>query len=225
MQRRSNDDVLEEVLDIKGAEVIDVGCGEGHLARWLTRRGAHVPGIEVSPRALAKAQANAAVGDEHYIQGFAEDLPVANRSADVVIFFNSLHHVDADGLATAIKEASRVLKFGGVLYVSEPLAEGAYFDLMKPAHDETRPRLLAYQALQFAPDYGFVREREILHINAVPLRDFEQLHDRITSINPHVRARFDENEELIRENFDKLGVKTDDGWDFDQPLRVTVLRK
>jgi len=225
MQRRSNEDVLEEVLDIEGAEIIDVGCGEGHLARWLTRRGAHVTGIEVSPRALAKAQASAPVGDEHYMQGVAEDLPVANRSADVVIFFNSLHHVDADGLSTAIKEASRVLKFGGVLYISEPLAEGAYFELMKPAHDETRPRLLVYQALQFAPDYGFVREREILHVNAVPLNDFEQLRDRITSINPHVRARFDEHEGMIRQNFDKLGTKTDNGWEFDQPMRVTVLRK
>lgn len=225
MQRRSNEDVLEEVLEIEGAVVIDVGCGDGHLVRWLTKRGAHVTGIEVSPRALARAQSTPPVGHEHYMQGCAEDLPVANRSADIVIFFNSLHHVDQVGLATAIKEASRVLKFGGMLYVSEPLAEGAYFELMKPAHDETRPRMLAYQALQFAPDYGFVREREILHVNAVPLKGFDHLRDRLTSINPHVRARFDESEPQIRETFERLGAKTNGAWTFDQPMRVTVLRK
>lgn len=66
---------MEELLPFRDATVVDVGCGDGWLVRSLTRRGAHATGIEVSPKYLAYAQSIAAVGDEHYMQGIAEDLP------------------------------------------------------------------------------------------------------------------------------------------------------
>lgn len=225
MENRTNEDVLEELLQVANADVVDVGCGDGSLVRWLTRRGAHVTGVEISPKMLAKAQRHDHVGDEHYIQGAAEDLPVPNRSTDIVIFFNSLHHIDAGGLAKAMTESSRVLRLGGLVYVSEPMPEGPYFELMRPAHDETKARLAAYQVLLFAPEYGFIREREILHVAPVKVASYDAFHDRITSINPHTRERFEENEELIRENFDRLGTFDGEVWWFDQPMRVTLLRK
>ena len=225
MQTRTNTDVLTELLDLEGRRVIDVGCGDGALARWMTKRGAHVTGVEVSPRMLSQARAAEAAGDEHYMPGLAEDLPVPNRSADVVIYFNSLHHVEVTGLPKAMREAARVLEHGGVLYVSEPMAEGPYFELMKPAHDETAVREAARQVLQHAPEYGFLREKEVLHINPVPVKSFEAFQDRITQINPQTRSRFEEHEAEIRANFDKTGRQTDKGFEFDQPMRVGLYRR
>lgn len=225
MEKRTNEEILQELLPIENADIVDVGCGDGSLVRWLTRRGAHVTGVEVSPRMLAKAQAVEHVGDESFIAGIAEDLPLPNRAVDIVIFFNSLHHVDAMGLAKAMREAGRVLRFGGIVYVSEPMAEGPYFELMRPAHDETKARLAAYQTLLFAPEYGFIREREVLHVAPVKVNSFEAFRDRITSINPHTRERFDENEAQIRENFDRFGEFDGEVWWFDQPMRVTMLRR
>lgn len=225
MEKRTSTEVMKEILNLNNATVIDVGCGDGWLTRWFAAEGAHATGIEVSPRHLAHARAIRPVGDEHYIQGLAEDLPVPSGSADIVIYFNSLHHVDVEGLPKALKEAARVLKNGGILYVSEPLPEGPYFELMKPAHDETLVRGRAQEALRHGPDYGLLLERQFTHLDSVKLDDFQAFHDRLTSINPYIRERVDEQEAELRLSFERLGQKTDNGWTFEQPMRVTVLRR
>ena len=225
MEERSGTQLIEELLDLEHSDIVDVGCGDGWLTRFLAGHGGHVTGIEVSPRQLVNARSIKQVADEQYMQGIAEELPIRSRSTDIVIFYNSLHHVDADGLPKAFREASRVLRHGGVLYVSEPMAEGAYFDLMKPAHDETLARRQAQEALRHAPEFGLLVEKQLSHIDSVKFRDFRAFHDRITSINPHTRARFDDQEEDMRANFERLGVQVDDGWVFQQPMRVAVLRR
>jgi Methylase involved in ubiquinone/menaquinone biosynthesis len=225
MERRSSLEVMEELLPLRGATIVDVGCGDGWLTRVLTRRGAHVTGIEVSPRHLQGARTTPPVGDEHYIQGVAEDLPIVSRSVDIVLFFNSLHHIDKDGLAKALSESARVLKSGGILYVSEPLPEGPYFEVMKPVHDETEVRQQAQAILRTAPEYGLLVERTVHHVDKVKLRDFEAFHDRLTSINPHVREQFDELEDAIRDSFHSLGRQVEDGWEFEQPMRACLLRR
>lgn len=225
MERRSSLDVMEGLLPLRGATIVDVGCGDGWLTRLLTKRGAHLTGIEVSPRHLQEARTTAPVGDEHYIQGIAEDLPIVSRSVDVVLFFNSLHHIDKSGLPKALRESARVLKSGGILYVSEPLAEGPYFEVMKPVHDETEVRHQAQEVLRLAPEFGLLSERTLTHVDQVKLRDFNAFHDRLTSINPHVREKFIELEDDLRASFERLGRQVEDGWLFDQPMRVCLLRR
>ena len=225
MEKRTNRDVLEQFLELPGKTIIDVGCGDGSLVRLLTRKGAHVTGIEASPKQLAQARAAESVGDERYIQGHAEELPAESRSADIVIFLNSLHHVNVDDLAQALKEAARVLKRGGLLYVSEPLAEGPYFELMRPVHDETVVRRRAYETLCQAHLYGFLPEQELVHVNALPIKDFGAFERRITLVNPEIRIRFDEEVEELRKAFEELGEKGEGGRVFDQPMRVNVYRK
>ena len=225
MEQISGTKLMEENLELEHAAVIDVGCGDGWVCRFLAEKGAHVTGIEVSPKQLAHARSIPAVADEHYMQGIAEDLPVRSGTADIVVFYNSLHHVDAMGLPWALKEAARVLKPGGVLYISEPMAEGDYFDLMRPAHDETVARHLANEILRRGPEFKLRVEKQIFHLDRVRFPDFQAFHDRITSINPHTRNRFDEMEDEFRANFKLLGEQDEDGWSFEQPMRVTIMRR
>ena len=208
MQRRTSAELIGEMLPLKGATVVDVGCGDGWLVRAMTRMGAHVTGVEVSPKHLAHAQQIPPVGDEHYIQGIAEDLPILTRSVDIVVFFNSLHHVDEPGLFKALRESARVLKSGGILFVSEPLAEGPYFETMKPVHDETAVRKRAQEALRYGPEFGLLLEKALTYVDTVEMKDFKAFHDRLTMINPHVRERFDEKEDELRALFESLGRKT-----------------
>ena len=207
------------------AVVVDVGCGDGSLARLLARKEAHVTGVDVSAGLLNRARGADAVADERYVEGKAEDLPLESLTADIVVFFNSLHHVDVEQMASALAEAARVLKPGGVLYVSEPLAEGSYFDVVKPVHDETEVRRRAYETLRTATGNHFEGVSEIFHLNPMPMKSFDAFRDRIVSVNPETRSRFDALGDRVRDAFERLGRRTKDGWMFDQPMRVNIYRK
>lgn len=223
--RRTNSDVLTSTLELQGKKVVDVGCGEGHLVRLMTRHGAKAFGVECNPLQLEKAHGEKPVGDEVYYEGRAEDLPFAAGSIDVAVFFNSLHHVDIDNMGQALSEATRVLKSGGVLYVCEPVAEGPHFDLMQPVHDETVVRAKAYDALQSASDLGLTAEDEFTYIHPAMHADFNQFKERMLRINPDRADDFDKLEDGLKDAFERLGEPAKNGFTFDQPMRVNVFTK
>lgn len=105
--RRTNSEVLTATLELQGKKVIDVGCGEGHLVRLMTRHGAKAFGVECSALQLEQAHQQKPVGGEIYYEGRAEKLPFDADSIDVAVFFNSLHHVDIDHMELALTEAAR----------------------------------------------------------------------------------------------------------------------
>jgi SAM-dependent methyltransferase len=222
MNQRRNSDVIVETVEVAGKRVIDVGCGDGGLARHLARHGAaSVLGVETSPRQLAKARAADPVAGVTIVEGVAEHLPAEAGSADLVVFFNSLHHVP--GRAQALAEAVRVLAPGGLVYVSEPVAEGPFFEMVRPVDDETEVRAQAYDALRNAP--GLTQEREFFYVHTVRLRDFAALRERIVSANSEREAIFAARDAELCALFGRLATPCDDGHCFDQPMRVNVLRR
>ena len=72
-----------------------------------------------------------------------EYLPFRDSCFDATLFFNSIHHIPEDSMEAAISEAISVTKSGGLIYVAEPLAEGACFELDSPVEDETEVRAQA----------------------------------------------------------------------------------
>ncbi len=124
----SHTEIAGELLELEGKTALDVGCGEGRFTAVLAARAAHVTGIDINQDSLDLAKAKAA-GDGARVtwrNARAEDMPFDDSSLDVVVFSNSLHHIAPEKMDTAIGEAGRVLKPGGVLYVMEPVAAGAF---------------------------------------------------------------------------------------------------
>ena len=98
-----------------GRTVVDLGCGGGLLAVPLARAGAHVVGLDLAPKALRAA---AAQQSERLLAAQADlaELPLAERSADLVLLADVLEHVDDP--AAVVAQAARVLRPGGALFVN-----------------------------------------------------------------------------------------------------------
>lgn len=114
-------DVLQEKLPA-GAEVLDVGCGNGVISRSLGKRGFKVKGIDVSEKAIARAKElndNPAV---HFEVVSAEQLVADGHRYYAVICSEVLEHLHEPGkLLTVLHQT---LHDDGVLIVTVPNGKG-----------------------------------------------------------------------------------------------------
>ncbi|MBB1493047.1 class I SAM-dependent methyltransferase [Paracoccus sp. MC1854] len=148
--------VLTDALQAVGArDILDLGCGEGGIARALSRRGFRVTGVEPSPEAAARAAQRAP--SARFLCARAEDLPAGLAGFDAAIFVNSLHHIPGKAMPAALLQAAATLRPGGRLVVIEPLGQGSFFRIMQPVEDETRIRAAARQAIE-----RLIRERRLI---------------------------------------------------------------
>lgn len=226
MDKRRNTDVIVETLTLQGKRVIDVGCGDGGLVRRLSRLGARVLGVECSPRQLAKAHAVVKVGDEEIVEGVGQALPVDDESADLVVFFNSLHHIPIEHQAKAMAEAARVLKTDGEVYVNEPLPFGPFFEAARPVDDETWVRGAALAAVKGAWVHGLEEVTEFSYIHPMLVADYEAFREKIVSADSSRESKFVAFDSELRERFARLAQPVPEGgFLFEQPMRVNLLRK
>ena len=225
MDKRRNGEVLRETLDLPGKSILDIGCGDGNLARMMAKMGAKVVGLEPSETQLAKAQSAEPINGAEYLQGSAMDLPFEDQHFDAVVFFNSLHHIPKEGRYKSLEEAARVVKTGGIVYICEPVASGPHFDLMRPVDDETEVRSHAYKQIGKAKEAGLNQVSEIKYEHTVIRGSYEEFRDKIIAPDPQRKAAFDALDGGLRDAFERLGTKTDKGYTFAQPMRVNVLKK
>lgn len=171
----STGQVLGERFPLWGRTVVDVGCGTGELVRWLASQGAAVTGVD-TPAMLARAEAAPKAGDERYLPGGGEALPLPDNHADLVVFAASLHHVPVERLGDAMAECARVLRPGGEAAVLEPVAgPGYYSEITRLTGDEAEIQGQAYAAIQDAGKVGLQGTGEELVYFSRSFEDFEHL--------------------------------------------------
>ena len=113
------------------SSLLDVGCAKGFMLHDLEELipGISLAGVDVSDYAIEHAmedvQSKVQVAD-------ARDLPFADNSFDVVIAINTIHNLERDGCAKALREIERVSRKGAFITVD------AYRD------DEEKERMFAW---------------------------------------------------------------------------------
>lgn len=104
---------------LQGDEVVvDVGTAAGHTAMALAPFARQVVGVDPVPNMLERARQLATERGLHntlFLVGAADDLPLPNQSADLVVTRYAAHHFP--NLDDALREFRRVLVPGGRLLI------------------------------------------------------------------------------------------------------------
>lgn len=109
---------------------LDIGCGPG----WAVRYAAHLVeegkfyGIDLSAKMIEIAERKSAgLKNVQFYNTNAENLPFESDLFDVIICTNSFHH--HTNPAGTLKEAYRVLKPKGRIYIVDPTTDGVLMRL------------------------------------------------------------------------------------------------
>lgn len=123
-------------IGVKGARVLEVGCGRGATLLEFARRGAIVTGVDYADSALAFCNELRAeclqegnVRLAEFVKADARELPFESGTFDVAYSVGLLEHFDDP--AGILSEQCRVLKDAGYLILQVPQKYSAYTVLKK----------------------------------------------------------------------------------------------
>ncbi|MCJ2094909.1 methyltransferase domain-containing protein [Methylobacterium sp. J-072] len=214
--------IRETFAPLPGKRVLDIGCGAGTLAQRLAEDGAAVTGVDPGAAALEKARS--AVPGTRFEAASAEALPFPDGSFHGAVMLNALHHVPDP--AAALAEAARILVPGGILVVVEPLAEGSFFDALRPIEDETAVRAAAQDAIAAALASGaFLCRQDVTVARRETFAALDAFLARVSAVDPAREATIRARRPVVEVAFRAAAEREADGrYALVQPLRIHVLR-
>ncbi len=100
-------------VDLRGKKVLEVSCGHGGGASWITRtmQPASFTGLDLNPTGIQFCQQRHRVTGLSFMQGDAQKLPFADSSLDAVINVEASHCYP--DFPAFLAEVARVLRPGG----------------------------------------------------------------------------------------------------------------
>ena len=112
-------DYIQQHMNIKNSNILDIGCGGGILAEELTDKGAKVTGLDASKKTIqiAKSHAKEQNHSINYLNISLEDhIKNIDHKYDAIVCFELIEHVP-DQLKL-IQDISSICKQGGKVFLS-----------------------------------------------------------------------------------------------------------
>jgi ubiquinone/menaquinone biosynthesis C-methylase UbiE len=219
-------EVLCELVPLDGARLLELGCGAAEKTRQIAERTgvASIVAAEVDRVQLARHLASSDLTKVTFKSYGAEAIDEPDASFDAVVMFKSLHHVPVPRMDAALAEIHRVLKPGGLAYLSEPVFAGSFNEVIRLFHDESVVRREAFQAVARAVGSGgFELVTERFFFTMLKLESFAQFERGVLNVthtehevSPALLAR-------VRATFECY--RSERGYVFEIPNRVDLLRK
>ncbi len=186
----ANDPVFSAILArglLAGCpRVLDLGCGQGLLAAWLTAARAlyagdaagvwprewpappsleRYTGVEINPREAARARSAAAhLGLLHFTIAQGDVREIDFGEADAIVMLDVLHYLDRPSQEAVLARARTALAPGGRLLLRVGDAAGGVGFTLGQAIDAV---------------VALARRRRLLRLNGRPLRDWQALLARV----------------------------------------------
>ena len=219
-------EMMERLLPLEGAQIVELGCGAAWITRQLAERypGSRFRATEVDRVQHQKNLTQDSPDNLTFLPGGAEAIAAESNSVDLIWMLKSLHHVPLELMPAAMDEIVRVLKPGGLVYFSEPVYAGEFNALMSLIHDEKEVRTRAFESIRGLVESGRMQLQGEYFFN-VPgsYASWEVFEDRFLNIT-HTELAIDQDRyEKIKQSF--LAHLGSQGAEFLKPHRVDLLRK
>ncbi len=224
-QVRDEVELIESLLQLDQRTLLELGCGSAQLTRRLATGG---PGrqliaTEVDERAHALNCTIDDLPNVHFHLAGAEAIPLPAQSVDLVFMFKSLHHVPDELHDTVFRELVRVLKPGGLAWISEPIFAGEFNEVLRLFHDESSVRKQAFEAVVRNVEAGVMAlVTQQFFLAPMHFPDFNTFEQRVIKAT-HTEHRLDPLlYAQVKAKFE--GYCGADGAHFQMPIRVDLLR-
>jgi SAM-dependent methyltransferase len=180
----------------RGEIAVDVGCGTGEAMAVVERLGARVTvGSDLSEHVLGYVVRRSP--GTKVAKALADGLPWPDAAAGAVVSMDVIEHLDDD--RAALREYHRVLRPGGVLYISVPS-----YQWLWGVHDDVAAHRRRYAGKQFTAvveGAGFEIERQTciftflvppaILLRRTPLKRLvKATDDEVSMMHPIVEATF-----------------------------------
>jgi ubiquinone/menaquinone biosynthesis C-methylase UbiE len=224
---KKESELIGSLFSFHGARVIELGCGSGAIATEIQGNfktnqyvGCEVDSIQHRKNVLASDR----TGIEFVYAG-AEKIPCPDSYFDYVLMFKSLHHVPVKSMPTALSEIGRVLKVGGVAWISEPVYKGDFNELVKIFNDEGFVRENAFKAVCDSVEDGIFKLREqIFFYLRREFSSFEDFESKVVKVTYSENSMSEDSYLNLRKMYG--GFSDDSGRvEFLAPMRIDVLEK
>jgi ubiquinone/menaquinone biosynthesis C-methylase UbiE len=109
---------VEKFVD--GKSVLEVGCGAGYGANYLSQFSSNVMAIDISKRNITYSHIKYKKEKLAFVQASGLNIPLKDGSIDVALSFQVIEHIEPKKLAGFLSEIKRTLKDKSVLVVTTP---------------------------------------------------------------------------------------------------------
>ena len=109
---------IEDKVELRGLDILDIGCGGGILSEALSQKGANVTAIDLAdgPLEVAKIRQKESKLDIRYEKKSTSELVDEGNKYDVITCLEMLEHVPDP--AEIVKDCADLTKNGGHLFFS-----------------------------------------------------------------------------------------------------------
>lgn len=219
-------EIYHRLLSLDNKTILELGCGSAEITRDIAIAGVgrKITALEVDEIAFEKTRQITDLPNVTFGLAGAQEIPLEDATVDVVFMFKSLHHVPLELMDQSMQEIRRVLKPGGVVYISEPVFAGDFNEILRLFHDESAVREAAFNTVKKAVDEGlFTLIEETFFNSPMYFASFEEFETKILNVTHTNHALDDKLYQQVKQRFAQH--LSDDGAHFLMPIRVDLLQR
>jgi tellurite methyltransferase len=129
--------------DVRGAQVLDLGCGEGKNAAAFAQQGATVLALDCSETAIGNGKRTFKHPSINWQVGDVLNTEIPNLEYDYVVIYGLLHCLSDSGTVEKVVNKALAVSKRGCLHILATFNDGGHQN-MEVAHPGFRPLLLSH---------------------------------------------------------------------------------